>query len=506
MKISQVQSKGNKDIAGLVLLSLSAEDLKASGKKAAGKGAADGAEDARSLDRLFGGALSEALKASGFKGKAGETFVFRPLSRRKLPVVAVIGRESKKLSQYESIATMRKLGAALYDAAAKEKAERVSLYCAGLDMSSEENYAALLDGIYRQSYTFESYKKAAEKSFPGVKELRLHTTSPLDAAVPVQAAAISEATSLARDLVNMPPCDCTPAFIVKKSREIASRTRIKLEVLDRAALKKLGANALLSVSKGSAEPPFLVKLTYRPAGKARATVSLVGKGVTFDSGGLSIKPAGSMESMKCDMAGAAAALGAMQALATLKPDIEIRAYLPLTENVIGEAATRPGDIVKAMSGKSIEILNTDAEGRLILADALCLAERDKCDAIIDLATLTGACVVALGTEIAAVFSDDDKLCERVINAGAVSGERFWRLPLEKEYQALIKSSVADIKNTGGRWGGAITGALFLKEFVEKTSWAHLDIAGPAFVEGDKRPGAMGFGVATLVRCLMNWRD
>jgi leucyl aminopeptidase len=247
----------------------------------------------------------------------------------------------------------------------------------------------------------------------------------------------------------------------------------------------------------------MIRMVLKPKKKASKVVSLVGKGVTFDSGGLSIKPAGSMEDMKMDMGGAAAVLGAMHALAVISPKVEVRGYIPTTENMINGKATRPGDVVRAMSGKSIEILNTDAEGRLILADALNLAEKDGSDIIVDLATLTGACMVALGNDYAGLFSDDDKLVDSLMKASALAGERLWRLPLAPEYKKLIESPIADIKNTGGRYGGAITGALFLQHFVSnpKTKWAHLDIAGPAYADGDAghiRKGGVGFGVRTLI--------
>ena len=265
----------------------------------------------------------------------------------------------------------------------------------------------------------------------------------------------------------------------------------------------MGANSLLAVSYGSDQPPYLIRMTLKPKKKSSKVIALVGKGITFDSGGLSIKPASGMEDMKIDMAGAAAVLGAMQALSELNPKVEVRAYIPTTENMTGGSATRPGEVAKAMSGKTIEILNTDAEGRLILADALCLAEKDGCDVIVDLATLTGACMVALGNDYAGLFSDDDKLVAALEVAATEAGERLWRLPLAKEYKKLIESSVADIKNTGGRYGGAITAALFLQEFItnKKTRWAHLDIAGPAATESEQgyiKRGGVGFGVRTLV--------
>jgi leucyl aminopeptidase len=278
---------------------------------------------------------------------------------------------------------------------------------------------------------------------------------------------------------------------------------MQVQVFDKARLAKMKAGALLSVAQGSQTPPYLIKMTYKPTGRTkRKVISLVGKGVTFDSGGLSIKSGAGMMDMKCDMSGAATVIAAMQAIAAVKPSCEVRAYIPATENMINGRATRPGDVVKASNGKSIEILNTDAEGRLILADALCLAEKDGCDQIIDLATLTGACLVALGKDYAGLYSTSEKMVKGLSEAAAHAGERVWHMPLADEYRSLIKSSVADIKNIGGPHGGSITAALFLQEFVENTDWAHLDIAGPAFTASASdyiSKGGVGFGVGTLVR-------
>jgi leucyl aminopeptidase len=253
-------------------------------------------------------------------------------------------------------------------------------------------------------------------------------------------------------------------------------------------------------------------MTYVPVKRTAKTkvISLVGKGITYDTGGYSLKPGDSMIGMKGDMAGAASVLGVMKAVARLKPNVEVRGYIPTTENMINGEATRVGDIVKAMNGKTIEILNTDAEGRLILADALTLACKDKAHIVIDIATLTGACMVALGMQYAGVFCDDQKLTDDIIEQGAIAGERFWPLPLAPEYAASIKSSVADLKNiAGNRWAGATIGGLFLKEFVTpETRWAHLDIAGPSDADSSRghiKQGGVGFAVRTLTRMILNQR-
>ncbi len=260
-------------------------------------------------------------------------------------------------------------------------------------------------------------------------------------------------------------------------------------------------NGILAVSAGSKQPGALIRMVYKPKGGAAAKVAVVGKGITFDSGGLSLKPGKSMETMKMDMAGAAAVLGLMKALPAWAPPVEVHGFIASAENMPSGSALRPGDVITYRNGTTAEVLNTDAEGRLVLADALCLASELEPDAIVDLATLTGACMVALGTKIAGIMGNDDEVVDALIGAGAKVDERLWRLPLAQEYAADIRSSVADIKNIGGGYAGTITAALFLERFVGKRPWAHLDIAGPAFDErgGVYGPrGGTGFGVRTLL--------
>jgi leucyl aminopeptidase len=275
-------------------------------------------------------------------------------------------------------------------------------------------------------------------------------------------------------------------------------------------MEALGMGALLGVAQGSAEPPALIVVRYRPETPGGAAhLGLVGKGVTFDTGGISIKPADGMEKMKYDMAGGAAMLGAMRAISQLRPAIAVTAFIPCVENMPGSRAQRPGDIVTAMSGKSIEVINTDAEGRLILADALTYARRQGCTHLVDAATLTGAVVVALGHLNVGLFANDDGMRDRVLAAAKSEGERMWVLPLEDDYKDYLKSAFADLANVGGRWGGAVTAAMFLKEFAEDTPWVHLDIAGTAWLDESKpylAKGPSGVPVRTLVRLAMDWKD
>jgi leucyl aminopeptidase len=321
---------------------------------------------------------------------------------------------------------------------------------------------------------------------------------------------LAGAQNFTRTLVNEPANRLTPSKIAEAAGQVARETGLDLEVLDQARMKELGMGALLGVAQGSAEPPALIVLRYRPDHPAGDShLGLVGKGVTFDTGGISIKPADGMEKMKYDMAGGGAMLGAMRALAELKPSIPVSAFIPCVENMPGSRAQRPGDIVTAMSGKTVEVINTDAEGRLILADAITYARQQGCTHLVDAATLTGAIVVALGHYRVGLFSNDDSLRDRVLTASELEGERMWPMPLDEEYKDYLKSVFADLPNVGGRWGGSITAAMFLKEFAEDTPWVHLDIAGTAWLD-DAKPhlakGASGIPVRTLVRLATTWKD
>jgi leucyl aminopeptidase len=321
---------------------------------------------------------------------------------------------------------------------------------------------------------------------------------------------LAESQNFTRGMVNEPANRMTPTKMAEAARQMASEVGLECEVLDRDRMTELKMFSLLGVAQGSAEPPALIVIRYRPAqADGKTHLGLVGKGVTFDTGGISIKPADGMEKMKYDMAGGAAMIGAMRALAQLKPAIAVTAYIPCVENMPGSRAQRPGDIVAAMSGKTIEVINTDAEGRLILADALAYARQQGCTHLVDAATLTGAIVVALGHLNVGLFSNNDLMRDRVLSAAKAEGERMWAMPLDDDYKDYLKSAFADMANVGGRWGGAITAAMFLKEFAEETPWVHLDIAGTAWLD-DAKPymakGPTGLPVRTLVRLAMEWKD
>jgi len=320
---------------------------------------------------------------------------------------------------------------------------------------------------------------------------------------------LGESQNFTRDLVNEPPNHLTPTVLADRARVMAAEQGLECEVLDRGRMEQLGMGSLLAVAQGSIEPPAFIVLRYRPEDAPESTdhLGLVGKGVTFDTGGISIKPAENMDKMKYDMGGGATMIGAMRAIAQLKPKIAVTALIPTVENMPGGRAYRPGDIVKSLSGKTIEVLNTDAEGRLILNDALTYAKRLGCTHLVDAATLTGAIVVALGYIYTGVFTNNEAFGDKLLAAAKRQGEKFWPMPLDDDYRELLKSPFADIANIGGRWGGAITAAMFLKEFAEETPWIHLDIAGTVSHDDGKNyaaKGASGKCVRTLVDLALNW--
>ncbi len=366
---------------------------------------------------------------------------------------------------------------------------------------------ALTQGLILGTYRFGTYKPAPEGTALGAVSVVAKGGARSAAAVD-RGIAVATAMVLVRDLVNTPGGDLTPKAFAAEATEVAQAAGLEVEVLDKAAIRKAKLGALLGVNRGSAQEPRFVKLTYRPEGKAKGRVALVGKGVTFDAGGLSIKTASGMEWMKTDMAGAATVLGAMSLVPTVAPKLEVTAYLPLTDNMLGPDATRVGDVLTARNGTTIEVLNTDAEGRLILADALSLATEDEPDAIIDLATLTGAAIVALGERTAGAMTNHDVLRQRVLDAADAAGEAMWPLPLPDHLRKTIDSEVADLRNIGtAPYGGALTAAIFLREFVGDVPWVHLDIAGPAGTTtawDENARGGTGFGVRTLANVLAGW--
>lgn len=378
-------------------------------------------------------------------------------------------------------------------------------------LNGPEHVESVARGVLLGSWEPDRLKSKKEQKTSEVESAILaaeNADSTLDAAIE-RGRALGEAANLARDISVEPPNLLNPSALAERARQMAESNGLEFEVLDRNRMQQLGMGALLGVAQGSAEPPALIVMRYKPATASGSThLGLVGKGVTFDTGGISIKPADGMEKMKYDMAGGAAVIGAMQAIARLKPPVPVTGFVPAVENMPGGKAQRPGDIVRSLSGKTVEVLNTDAEGRLILADAISYAKQLGCTHLVDAATLTGAIVVALGHVSTGVFTNDDQLAERWMHAAKQAGEKMWPMPLDDEYMDQLKTVYADIQNIGGRWGGACTAAMFLKEFADETPWVHLDIAGTAWLD-DAKPwmakGPTGLPVASFVTLALNWK-
>ena len=378
------------------------------------------------------------------------------------------------------------------------------------NFSGEEAVKAIVEGALVGDYDPDTYKSdRKDQAVESVTVVARGDQAKLQKALD-EAQVVGESQNLTRDLANEPSNRMTPTMLAERARKMAQEVGLKCEVYGAEKIKELKMGAFWGVAQGSDEPPALIVLRYEPAdAPATPVLGLVGKGITFDTGGISIKPADGMEKMKYDMAGGAAMIGAMRAIAQIKPKVKVIAVICATENMPSGKAQKPGDVQIAMSGKSIEIINTDAEGRLVLADGLCYARQLGCTHLVDAATLTGAVVVALGYVNAGVFANDDKMYERFQRALEKSGEKFWRLPLDDEYKESIRSYIADIINSGGRWGGAITAAMFLKEFAEETPWIHLDIAGTAWMEEQKpwiAKGPSGIAVRSLIEFAKGFGD
>lgn len=455
-------------------------------------------------DLAVGKTVQKLIDGAGFAGRADETITLLADGPRKVTLVGV--------GKGDGITT-RGLRTAIYAVgkiARKQRDRSIAVvlpYLAGkLDDAATTRLAA--EQLSAADYKYENYitvRKDGEK--PQAISAVLVPPATLDAKrikqIDAEARAISAGVRTVRDLGNGPGNEVTPTRLAERAAEVAKEAGIKCTIHDKKAIERMKMGGLLAVNRGSHEEPRFVVLEYAPK-RATKHVALVGKGITFDSGGISIKPAEKMEEMKFDMCGAAAVIGIMQAAAMLELPVKITGLIVSTENLPGGGAYKPGDIIRMMSGKTAEIVNTDAEGRMILADALHYASKLNPDHILDYATLTGACVVALGSEAAGLFSNNDELAQKLIECGERSGERLWRLPEWDDYKELIRSEWADMKNSGGRWGGATTAALFLKEFVDCPSWAHLDIAGTAYMEHDtgrETRGATGAGVRVTVAFL-----
>jgi leucyl aminopeptidase len=457
------------------------------------------------LDKAGGGYIGDIIRRGDMEGKSGTTLLLHNVPGTLCDRVLLVGLgKEKDFREKEfgqairtAVKTLNETGA--FDA---------SIFLTELAVKKRDvawrirqTTIIALDATYR----FDQFKSKKDEVRRPLRKLTLgverRNELTLAEEALAQGQAIAEGMALAKDLGNLPPNVCNPAYLATRAQAMAGELGLNCEILERADMEKLGMQSLLSVANGAHQPPKLIVLGYQGARSGDKPLVLVGKGVTFDTGGISLKPAAEMDEMKYDMCGAASVLGTILAVARMKLPLNLTVIIPATENMPGGNATRPGDIVTSMSGQTIEILNTDAEGRLILCDALSYAERFEPDTVIDVATLTGACVVALGGIASGLFANKDGLARDLLEAGDEAHDRAWHLPLWDDYQELLKSPFADMANIGGRYGGAITAACFLSRFTKKFDWAHLDIAGTAWKSGADK-GATGRPVPLLTHYLL----
>lgn len=461
---------------------------------------------AAALDRAAKGFVSAIVRRGDMEGRPGTTLLLHNVPNVACERVLLVGlgREADfRDKQYrEAVSTAVK-------ALAATGAQDAELHLTALAVGKRDAAWRIMHAtaVAREAiYRFDRMKSKKDAPPSALRRLTLdigdksalrRATAGLE-----EGLAVAHGVSLAKDLGNLPANVCTPTYLAEQARELAGHYRMKIQVLEHKDMEKLGMGALLSVARGSVQPPKLIILEYRRGAKSQKPVALVGKGVTFDTGGISIKPAPEMDEMKFDMCGAASVLGTLKAVAEMKLPVNVIGIIPATENMPGGRATKPGDIVTSMSGQTVEVLNTDAEGRLILCDALTYAERFEPAAVVDVATLTGACVIALGHVASGLFANDDALAGELLAAGDAAWDRAWHMPLWDDYQEQLKSNFADFANIGGRPAGSVTAACFLARFTKKFKWAHLDIAGTAWKSG-KDKGATGRPVPLLTQFLVN---
>ena len=461
---------------------------------------------ARQIDEVSGGAISSILRRGDLEGKPGQTLLLHNIPNLPSERVLLVGcGKEKEFNENRYRDTTAKAVSVLKDTGATEATSYLTeLDIKGRDISWKVRQA--VEVTEAALYRFDQLKSKPDNSRRALRRVVLAVPKRSDLGPGEQAIregrAIAEGMKLARDLGNLPGNLCTPAYLAEQATEIGKQYGLKVTVLEKDDMQKLGMGALLSVARGSRQPPKLIVLEYHGGKEGEPPVALVGKGLTFDAGGISIKPAANMDEMKYDMCGGASVLGAVKAAAELKLPLNIVGIIPSSENLPDGDANKPGDIVTSMSGQTVEVLNTDAEGRLILSDALTYAERYKPAVVIDIATLTGACVIALGAHASGLLANNDQLAREILGAGKYTHDRAWQLPLWDEYQKQLDSNFADMANIGGREAGTITGACFLSRYAKNFKWAHLDIAGTAWKTG-KEKGATGRPVPLLVQFLIN---
>ncbi|MBL8481205.1 MAG: leucyl aminopeptidase [Rhodocyclaceae bacterium] len=457
------------------------------------------------IDKAADGYLADILRRGDMEGKSGSSLLLHDVRGILADRVLLVGlgkeKDFREKEYREAIAAAVRM---LNETGAFEAA----IYLTELPVRKRDTRwrvrqaaTSALDTLYR----FDLLKSKKEEVRRPLRKLTFFVERrgelPGAEEALAQGEAIAAGIALAKDLGNLPGNYCTPAHLAEQALELGRNLPIKVSVLERADMQELGMGALLSVAAGSHQPPKFIVMEYHGEGAADAPIVLVGKGITFDTGGISIKPSADMDEMKFDMCGAASVLGTMKCVATMGLPLAVVGIVPTTENMPGGGATKPGDVVTSMSGQTVEVLNTDAEGRLILCDALTYAERYDPDCVIDIATLTGACVVALGQVASGLLANDDALARELLDAGQSAYDRAWQLPLWDDYQDLLKSNFADMANIGGRYAGTITAACFLSRYTKKYKWAHLDIAGTAWRSGDKK-GATGRPVPMLMHFLL----
>ena len=455
---------------------------------------------AKRIDDASRGALRQAL--GDLSGRAGSTLLLRGLAGVAAERVLLVGLgERGKLGETQYREVLRGAASALKELGAKDAVFCILEAKVGARSPAWNLRHAVL-GLREAFYRFDQLKTQKKSAAPALQGVVFQAapTAILRQTL-AEAVATADGAELAKTLGNLPPNICTPAYLAEEARKLARQFKLGIEVLERKDMEKLGMGALLAVTAGSQQPPKLIVLRYNGAAKSRKPIALVGKGITFDTGGISLKPAGDMDEMKFDMSGAGSVLGTLRALAGMKAPVNVVGLVPTCENMPGGRATRPGDIVTTLSGQTVEILNTDAEGRLILCDALAYAARFEPDAVVDIATLTGACVIALGHVASGLFANNDKLAAELKAAADDAWDRVWQLPIWDDYQEQLRSNFADFANIGGRPGGSITAACFLARFTRKLRWAHLDIAGTAWKSGRDK-GSTGRPVPLLVRYVL----
>ncbi len=461
---------------------------------------------AEALDRAARGALRDLLRRGDMDGKLGTVrLLYRvPHVAAERVLVVGLGKESEFGAKAYRDAVRAAVTALADTGAGDAHLYFAELHARDCDVAWKARQAAIVaaEALYR--FDAMKSKKSPARALKHIV-LALAARSAADDAERGlrEGRGIATGMAFAKDLGNLPANVCTPAYLAEAATKLARQHRLSAEVLERRDMEKLGMNTLLAVARGSRQPPKLIALRYRGAAKRAKPIVLVGKGITFDTGGISLKPAAEMDEMKFDMCGAASVLGTFRAIAELEPEINLVGLIPATENMPGGAATKPGDIVTSMSGQTVEILNTDAEGRLILCDTLTYAERYDPAVVVDIATLTGACVIALGHVATGLFANRDELAAELLEAGREAWDRAWHMPLWDDYQEQLKSPFADMANIGGRPAGSVTAACFLSRFAGKYPWAHLDIAGTAWTSGKNNKGATGRPVPLLTTFVLN---